>query len=173
MDDAYWGGKKRDGKRSRGASGKAPFLAAIQLSKENHPIFIKFNKIAGFTKAEITAWTSKHLVPGSYAVSGGLNCFPGIEDAQSNHLSIPANKHEKLSRNIFKWLNTVIGNIKTAIHGVYHSISYKHLPRYLAEYCYRFNRRFNLGGMIISLLKHSLLTPPMPQRLLKLAEVRW
>jgi hypothetical protein len=29
------------GKRGRGASGKTPFVAAIQLSKENHPIFIK------------------------------------------------------------------------------------------------------------------------------------
>jgi hypothetical protein len=29
MDDAYWGGKKRDGKRGRGASGKMPFVVAL------------------------------------------------------------------------------------------------------------------------------------------------
>ena len=27
MDDAYWGGKRRDGKRGRGASGKNPLVA--------------------------------------------------------------------------------------------------------------------------------------------------
>ena len=171
--DAYCGGKKRDGKRGRGASGKTPFVAAIQLSKEKHPLFIKFNKVAGFTKTEIAAWSSKHLVCDSYVVSDGLNCFPGVEDAKSNHLAIPTNKNKDLSRSIFQWLNTVIGNIKTAIRGVYHSISDKHVPRYLAEYCYRFNRRFNLGDMLESLLKHSVITPPMPKRLLKLAEVRW
>ena len=173
IDDAYCGGKKRDGKRGRGASGKTPFVAAIQVSKEKHPLFIKFNKVAGFTKQEIAAWSSKHLVRNSYVVSDGLNCFPGIEDANSNHLSIPTNKNKELSRSIFKWFNTVIGNVKTAIRGVYHSISDKHVPRYLAEYCYRFNRRFNLGEIIVSLLKHSVNTPPMPIRLLKLAEVRW
>ena len=173
IDDAYCGGKKQGGKRGRGASGKTPFVAAIQLSKEKHPIFIKFNKVAGFTKQEIAAWSSKHLVPDSYVVSDGLNCFPGIEDAKSNHLSIPTNNNKDLSRSIFKWLNTVISNVKTAIRGVYHSISDKHVPRYLAEYCYRFNRRFNMGGMIASLLKHAVSTPPIPKRLLTLAEVRW
>ena len=173
MDDAYWGGKKRDGRRGRGATGKTPFLAAIQLSKEKHPIFIKFNKVAGFTKKEITAWVSKHLVRNSYVVSDALNCFLGVEDGKSNHLSIPANKFEDLSHTVFRWLNTVIGNIKTAIHGAYHAIRPKHLPRYLAEYCYRFNRRFHLEGMIKSLLNDSINTPPMPRRLLKLAEVRW
>jgi hypothetical protein len=173
IDDAYCGGKKHDGKRGRGASGKTPFVAAIQLSKEKRPISIKFNKVAGFTKKEITAWSSKHLVPDSYVVSDALNCFPGIEDAKSNHFYISTNKHKELSRKIFKWLNTVLGNVKTAIRGVYHSISDKHVPRYLAEYCYRFNRRFNMGGMISSLLKHAVNTSPMPRRLLKLAEVRW
>lgn len=173
IDDAYCGGKKHGGKRGRGASGKTPFVAAIQLSKQKHPLFIKFNKVAGFTKKEIAAWSSKHLVRDSYVVSDGLNCFPGIEDGNSNHFSIRTNKNKDLSRSIFQWLNTVLGNVKTAIRGVYHSISDKHVPRYLAEYCYRFNRRFNMGGMIISLLKHAMNTPPIPKKLLKLAEVRW
>lgn len=173
IDDAYCGGKKHDGKRGRGASGKTPFVAAIQLSKKRRPLFIKFNKVAGFTKKEITAWGSKHLIKNTYVVSDGLNCFPGIEDANSNHFSISTSKSKDLSRIVFKWLNTVIGNVKTAIRGVYHSISDKHVPRYLAEYCYRFNRRFNMGAMIKILLKHSISTTPMPKRLLTKAEVRW
>jgi ribosomal protein L37AE/L43A len=173
IDDAYCGGKKHGGKRGRGASGKTPFVAAIQLSKEKHPMFIKFNKVSGFTKTEIAAWASKHILPKSYTVSDGLNCFPAIEDAKSYNLSIAANKNTDLYRKIFKWLNTVIGNVKTAIRGVYHAISDRHVPRYLAEYCYRFNRRFKLADMVASLLKYCLKTPPMPYRLLKMAEVRW
>ena len=173
IDDAYCGGKKHGGKRGRGAAGKTPFVAAIQLSKHKRPLFIKFNKVAAFTRQEISDWSSKHLVCDSYVLSDGLNCFPGIEDANSNHFPIETNKDKDLSRSIFQWLNTVLGNVKTAIRGVYHSISDKHVPRYLAEYCYRFNRRFNMGGMIVSLIKHSVNTPPMPKHLLKMAEVRW
>lgn len=52
-------------------------------------------------------------------------------------------------------------------------MSEKHFPRYLAEFCYRFNRRFDLEDMVNRLIYVTLRTPPMPQRLLKLAEVRW
>ncbi|MCJ7604256.1 MAG: IS1595 family transposase, partial [Desulfobulbaceae bacterium] len=44
---------------------------------------------------------------------------------------------------------------------------------YLAEFCYRFNRRFELHKMVNRLAFAAVRTPPMPQRLLKLAEVRW
>jgi|GEM_PF-2222532 len=48
----------------------------------------------------------------------------------------------------FKWVNTIIGNVKNALHGTFHAISKKHFPRYLAEFCYRFNRRYNLEQMV-------------------------
>jgi len=67
----------------------------------------------------------------------------------------------------------MIGNVKNAIHGTYHAVSKKHLPRYLAEFCYRFNRRFQLNAMVDRRVYVALRTPPMPQRLLKLAAVRW
>ncbi|MEW5250916.1 IS1595 family transposase, partial [Microbulbifer sp. 2201CG32-9] len=40
--------------------------------------------------------------------------------------------------------------------------------RYLAEFQYRFNRRFDLCALIPRLVYVSLRTPPMPERLLKL-----
>ena len=68
-------------------------------------------------------------------------------------------------------MNTALGNLEAAITGTYRSISAKHVPRYLAEFEYRFNRRYNLGAMIPRLTRASVRTPPMPYRLLKLAEV--
>ena len=66
-----------------------------------------------------------------------------------------------------------MGNVKSAIHGTYHALSEKHLPRYLAEFCYRFNRRFQMDIMVDRLTYVALRTLPVPQRILKLAEVRW
>jgi hypothetical protein len=57
-----------------------------------------------------------------------------------------------------------------SINGTHHAINYKHLPRYLAEFCYHFNRRFVLEDMLPRLCYVALLTPPMPMRLLKMAE---
>ncbi|MES9813765.1 MAG: transposase, partial [Candidatus Thiodiazotropha sp.] len=55
--------------------------------------------------------------------------------------------------------------------GTFHAIRDKHVSRYLAEFEYRFNRRFDSPAMIERLLFAALRTPPMPYRLLRMAEV--
>jgi len=57
--------------------------------------------------------------------------------------------------------------------GTCHSFRKKHIPRYLAEFQYRFNRRFDLPSMIPRLAYVAVRTPPMPLRLLTLAEKAW
>ena len=71
----------------------------------------------------------------------------------------------------FKWVNTALGNIKAAITGTCCVIRHKHVPRSLAEFEYRFNRRYDLAGLIPRLAWASVRTSPMSYRLLKLAEV--
>src|SRR5918994_7338638 len=73
----------------------------------------------------------------------------------------------------FKWANTLLGNLKTSLTGTFHAIRDKHVPRYLAQFQYRFNRRYDLAAMIPRLGWAAVRTPPMPYRLLKLAEVCW
>ena len=53
----------------------------------------------------------------------------------------------------------------------YRAVRSKHVPRYLAEFEYRFNRRYDLSAMIPRLAFVALRTAPMPYRLLKLADV--
>jgi hypothetical protein len=56
------------------------------------------------------------------------------------------------------------------LRGTQHVIREQHAPRYLAEIEYRFNHRFDLPAMIERLTRVALRTPPMPYRLLKMAE---
>ena len=74
-------------------------------------------------------------------------------------------KHEE-----FTWVNTMIGNVKRSLNGTYHKVGKNHLPRYLAEFCYRFDRRFNLETIFPRLAYAAVRTPPMPLRLLTLPE---
>ena len=69
--------------------------------------------------------------------------------------------------------HTLLGNLKTSLAGTFHAIRDKHVPRYLAQFQYRFNRRYDLAAMIPRLGWAAVRTPPMPYRLLKLAEVYW
>ena len=67
--------------------------------------------------------------------------------------------------------HTVLGNIEAAMVGTYRAVRAKHVPRYLTEFEYRFNRRYRLETMIDRLAYVSFRMPPMPYRLLKLADV--
>ena len=71
----------------------------------------------------------------------------------------------------FRRVNTALGDIKAAIVGTYRAIDQKHAQRYLAEFEYRFNRRYDLRAMMPRLTWASVRTTPMPYRLLKLADV--
>jgi transposase-like protein len=171
LDDAYWGGKKRDGVRGRGATGKIPFVAAVSVNEKGHPQAMRFSQVESFTKDAITSWAKKHLDPESIVVSDGLRCFTAIRDAGIKHSAIITGGGPK-SVDIpeFKWVNTIIGNVKNALHGTFHAISKRHFPLYLAEFCYRFNRRYDLKQLIPRFGYIAVRTPPMPQRLLTLAE---
>lgn len=70
----------------------------------------------------------------------------------------------------FKWGNIILGDLKMALVGTFHKLSDKHLPRHLATFQYRFNRRCRLKDMIPPLAYMAARTPPMTARFLKLAE---
>jgi len=67
----------------------------------------------------------------------------------------------------------MMGNVKNAMQGTYHAIRAKQLPRYLAEFSYHFNRRCDLASMVGRLGADAAFTPPMPYRIVKLAEAHW
>ena len=64
----------------------------------------------------------------------------------------------------FRWVNTALGNIKSSITGTFRAVREKHSPRTLAEFEYRFNRRFDLTTIIPRLAYASVRTPPFPRR---------
>ena len=104
--------------------------------------------------------------------SDGLHCFRGLEQSGCHHIPIvTGGGRPGRYQSTFKWVNTALGNVKNALTGTFLAVTEKHAPRYLAEFEYRFNRRFDLAAMIDRLLFVSLRTPPMPYRLLKMAEV--
>lgn len=171
LDDAYLGGA-RQGKRGRGAAGKTPFLAAVETTPDGKPVQIKLRRVSGFCGRAITTFAHRSLDPACTVVSDGLRCFAKVKQAGCVHQPIKTGSGPAAARNPnFKWVNTALGNIKAAITGTYRAIQQKHVPRYLAEFEYRFNRRYDLAAMIPRLACAAARTPPMPYRLLKLAEV--
>lgn len=174
LDDVYWGGERRGEKPGRGSPNKVPFVAAVATDHDGHPIAMRLSRVDGFRKAELNAWARKYLDPNCIVLTDGLSCFRGVAEAGFEHQPwVTGSGPAGVELPEMSWVNTMIGNVKNAMLGSYHKASSQHLPRYLAEFCYRFNRRFDLAAMLPRLARAALRTPPMPYRLLKLAEVHW
>lgn len=164
LDDAYWGGERHGGAVGRGSPGKTPFVAAVQCTPQGHPVKMRMDVVGGFRKTELATWAKRHLEPGSAVVSDGLSCFTAVTDAACTHLAITTGGGVPNDER-FTWVNTMLGNVKNALHGTYHALSPKYLQRYLSEFCYRFNRRFDLAAILSRLLHAAAHTPPLPYKL--------
>lgn len=172
IDDAYLGGERTGGKRGRGAPGKTPFVAAVETTAEGKPVRLKLRRVTCFCNHAIAGFAKRSLDPDCEVVSDGLACFGAVTAAGCKHQVVKTGSGAAAARTpAFKWVNTALGNIKAAIVGTYRAIHEKHVPRYLAEFEYRFNRRYDLAAMLPRLTWAAVRTPPMPYRFLKLAEV--
>lgn len=167
IDDAYLGGE-RPGKPGRGAAGKTP---AVQTSEDGRPQRAQLRRVSGFTRAAVGGYAQASIAPASHVISDGLGCFRIFDQSPYTHDRIVTGSGRASVENpAFNWVNTVLGNVKNAITGTMHAVSGAHAPRYLAEFEYRFNRRFDLPAMMERFAHVALRTPPMPYGLLKMAE---
>lgn len=118
----------------------------------------------------IEAMARQHLAPTARVVSDGLGCFRAVTRVGCTHEPIVAAKtgwSEKIPA--FRWVNTVVGNLKTAMVGTLKHVAMRYVPRYFAEYQYRFNRRYDLADMLDRLGAIAAKAAPRPRKLLKIA----
>lgn len=163
IDDAYLGGERPGPRRRR--------QGAIETTEDGRPLKAKFRRVSGFTNAAIKDYTQAGLTAASHVVSDGLGCFRVFGQLNYNHERIiSGGGRASVETPAFTWVNTLLGNVKTAIVGNLHAVGPKHIPRYLTEHVYRFNRRFDLPAMIERFAYVALRTAPMPHRLLKMAK---
>ena len=168
-DDAYLGGERSGGKRGRGAPGKTPFVAAVETHEQGYPLRVTLTVVEGFRLTEIAAWAQQHLSPGTQVLCDGLTCFNGVTATGCVHEPmVTGGGKAAVERPEFRWVNTILCNIKSTLRGTDHAIRPKYAQRYLAEFEYLFNRRFDPPEIIPGLVYVALRTPPMPERLFKL-----
>jgi transposase-like protein len=171
VDDAYLGGELTGGTAGRGSQNKVPFVAAVSLNPDGHPLYAKMTPVPGFTRTAIAAWAANVLTPGCHVTSDGLACFAGVTDAGCGHQAIVVGSRKPKDLPEFSWVNTLLGNLKTSFGGAYHAFDFaKYGARYLGAFAYRFNRRFQLDTLPSRLLVAAIAAGPRPERWIRLAE---
>lgn len=103
-------------------------------------------------------------------MSDYASCFTAVTRAGCIHEPVNASKSVIRSQKLacFRWVYIVLGNLKTDIAGTLKSIARRYMPRYLAKFQYRFNRRFELASLLPRLAALSSRSTPRPQKPLTL-----
>jgi transposase-like protein len=155
FDDAYVGGEQ-EGKRGRGAEGKAPIAVAVEEHIDGEgttkPGYAAMEVLQSISGKEINQFATDHIEPGSTIKTDGLAAYRGLEHKGYHHERIVTGGGQAAGK-LFPWVHVTIGNFKRFLLGTHHKASSKHLGRYLAEFTYRLNRRYHEGDLFEHLIQ--------------------
>jgi transposase-like protein len=172
IDDAYLGGQRSGGKAGRGSENKVPFVAAVQTTEGGQPHLACLSP-RPFTNAAMEDFIARHTALPLTLISDGLGCFKVATSMGAAHeREITGGGKASVLNDKFKAVNTLIGNVKTALTGTYHAIKFaKYAYRYLAEVQFRFNRRYDLRAILCGLLTALVQAPRRPEWGIRVAEL--
>ena len=95
------------------------------------------------TGAELGAFLKANIAAHSHLLTDGFAGYRGRDADLGEHLThTPVVQDDSANAAaFFPIIHTLFSNIKAWLVGTHHGVSAKHLPRYLREWSYRFNRR--------------------------------
>ena len=128
----------------------------------NKPFKAKLTRVASFKQQDRAAWGRQHCQPGSTVISDGMPGFRGLRQAALLHTAIKTTDNQHAQDVVFRWVNTILGNVKRAIDGTYHAIRRYYTDRYCAFFQCRFNHRFDLKAMMGKTIRRFIKIPPIP-----------
>ena len=145
-DETYIGGKERNRKRQdkqhktgRG-TGKTPVMVLVERGGQARSFLM-----ANVTGAELKGAIRRHVDPSTRMMTDSFRSYAGLANEYLSHETVNhldedvrGDVHTNTAENYFSIL-------KRGIDGVYHHVSEAHLPRYLAEFDFRYNNRSGLG----------------------------
>jgi transposase-like protein len=129
--------------------------------KRQHGFFAGDARIAvlpAATGAELGAFLKANVAANSHLLTDGFAGYRGREADLGEYLKhTPVIQDEGANAGqFFPIIHTLFSNIKAWLVGTHHGVSAKHLPRYLREWSYRFNRRNLLDGVDRYLIRRAV-----------------
>ena len=171
LDDAYLGGERSGGKTGRGSENKVPFVVAVQTTNRGEPHRVCMAQLP-FRRTALADFAAARLLRPLTVVSDGLDCFTVTADAGVHERVVTGGGKASAKLPQFAAVNTILGNFKTGIAGTYHAFKFgKYAGRYLAEFQYRFNRRYQLHDLLPRLVRALAAAKPRNSTLIRAPEV--
>jgi transposase-like protein len=169
-DETLVGGV-RPGRPGRGAAGKMVVAGAVEAApgkgRKRRLGRLRLAAVPDASAASLEAFLAANVAPPAAVTTDGWRGYAGLGEAGYTHepINLAGGWGDAVLR--LPGIHLVFGLAKRWLLGTHHgAVSRKHLPAYLDEYVFRFNRRTakNLSHRFARLVEQAVLTPPATYR---------
>jgi hypothetical protein len=99
-----------------------PIVAAVSLDEAGHPIHAKVAKVKTFSiNSDRRMGSGRIGTRMCRDLSDGLACFSDVAEVGCLHQPVVVNGRHPKDLPDFRWINTVISNLKTSFSGTFHA----------------------------------------------------
>lgn len=156
VDETFYGGRRQKGNRGRHHGGsKALVVAAVEKTLapkgkkgiKGQAYNAGAARIAVIDAASadvLGSFIRKNVTEKAWIISDGWRGYKGLNEF--HHIPTIQGSGAMAAENM-PIIHILFSNIKSWLNGTFHGVSTKHLPRYLREWNYRFNRRGMRGEL--------------------------
>jgi transposase-like protein len=149
LDDAFFGASSQGGKRGRGTD-KTAVLVSVSLTDDGKPQYAKMEVVKNVDGETVSNFAENNISSGSEVHTDGYSTYSVLKD---DGYSLVKKKYDpKNDPKHWHWTHIIISNAKSFIDGTFHGLDSLHLQRYLDEFCYRLNRRWNTDVIFTRLI---------------------
>ena len=140
VDETYVGGLEvgRGGGRVRDSE-KAIVVGAVEVRGRGSGR-VRLAAVDDVSAASLVMFVEHSVAPGSIVLTDGWKGYLPLGRRGYDHRPKTQGVATNAAR-LFPRIHRVFSNLKTWLRGTHHGVSTQHLPEYLDEFVFRFNRR--------------------------------
>lgn len=167
MDETMLGGKKKPGKRGRGAEGKVLVAGAIERAPEGRRGFgrARLGLIPNAKAGALQDFITANVSPGSVVISDAFSSYSNaLAGSDYEHNPINVKRSGLKAHQLLPGVHRLFSLTKRWLEGTHQGrVEAEHLASYLDEFIFRFNRRTatQRGLLFLRLLERAVEADPI------------
>lgn len=148
VDETLVGGKTRG--EGRGVHHKTYVVGAVEAREKAdkrgrrnvHAGRLRLLAMDDRAGKSLNTFVSENVLPSSRITTDGWVGYNNLAALGYNHASVVLDGDMEKAEQALPMIHLVFSNLKAWLLGTHHGVSQQHLPAYLNEFVFRFNRRF-------------------------------
>ena len=127
---------------------------------------VRLTLAASASSEDLSPFIRSALEPGTNMLTDGWGGYAGNETHVKHEPETQGNP--KNAGILFPMIHMQFSNLKLWLNGTFHGVSKKHLPAYLMEFNYRFNRRNLISNLFGYVVRRLMNTEPITYNQVKM-----